>query len=180
MAIKLSKGQKIDLTRDNPLLSSMKAGRLSTAAITRREARARRQNFGMVCEAYIRIVDESSGQELIRFDLKTKFSNETTIVVGEIYRHKGQWRFNAIGAGFDGGLEALCRNFGVEVANDEAPRGSSQPFQPSSAQLKEIVMDKWQQIDLEKSDGSYGAITFEFIHDRSLQSQTLHHEGQQP
>lgn len=83
--------------------------------VTIYEAEARRQNFGQVSNAYIRIVDQSNGTELIRYDLGEDFSIETAIVVGEIYRHNGEWKFNAIGSGFQGGLQALCQNFGVNV-----------------------------------------------------------------
>ena len=68
-----------------------------------------------VSNAYVRVVDESTGMELIRYDLEEDFSIETAIVVAEIYRHNGEWKFNAIGSGFQGGLEALCINFGVNV-----------------------------------------------------------------
>ena len=83
--------------------------------VTIHDADARRQNFGQVNNAYIRVLDEVSGTELIRYDLEEDFSIETAVVVGEIYRNNGEWKFNAIGSGFDGGLEALCRNFGVNV-----------------------------------------------------------------
>lgn len=80
------------------------------------EADARRQNFGQVSNAYIRIVDEATGQELIRYDLGEDFSIETAVVVGELYKHNGEWKFNAIGSGFQGGLAALCGHYGIEVA----------------------------------------------------------------
>lgn len=83
--------------------------------VTIHEADARKQNFGQVSNAFIRIVDENMGKELIRYDLGEDFSVETALVVGEIYRHNGEWKFNAIGSGFSGGLAALCKNFGVNV-----------------------------------------------------------------
>lgn len=83
--------------------------------VTIYDAGARSQNFGQVSNAYIRIVDESKNAELIRFDLGEDFSIETAVVVGELYRHGGEWKFNAIGSGFQGGLEALCQNYGVNV-----------------------------------------------------------------
>ena len=79
------------------------------------EAAERGQNFGQVANAYVRLVDESSGQELLRYDLEEDFSIETAVVVCEIYRHNGEWKFNAIGGGYQGGLEALCRGYGVNV-----------------------------------------------------------------
>ena len=83
--------------------------------VTIYDADERRQNFGQVSNAYIRIVDETSGRELIHYDLGEDFSIETAVVVGELYRHSGEWKFNAIGSGFKGGLRALCLNFGVNV-----------------------------------------------------------------
>ncbi len=75
----------------------------------------RRQNFGQVENAFIRIVDEATGQELIRYDLGEDFSIETAVVVGELYKHNGYWKFNAIGSGYQGGLAALCASYGIQV-----------------------------------------------------------------
>lgn len=83
--------------------------------VTIYEAEERRQNFGQVSNAFIRVVDEATGTELIRYDLGEDFSIETAVVVGEIYRNNGEWKFNAIGSGFQGGLHALCQNYGVNV-----------------------------------------------------------------
>ena len=80
------------------------------------DAERKRQNFGQVQNAFIRIVDEVTGQEIIRYDLGEDFSIETAIVVGELYRRGGEWKFNAIGSGFQGGLAALCGHYGIEVA----------------------------------------------------------------
>jgi tellurium resistance protein TerD len=84
--------------------------------VTIYDADVRRQNFGQVSNAFIRIVDEATDTELIRYDLGEDFSIETAIVVGELYRHNGEWKFNAIGSGFQGGLAALCGHYGIEVA----------------------------------------------------------------
>lgn len=85
-------------------------------AVTIYDADVRRQNFGQVSNAFIRIVDEVTGQELIRYDLGEDFSIETAIVVGELYKNNGEWKFNAIGSGFQGGLAALCGHYGIEIA----------------------------------------------------------------
>ncbi len=76
---------------------------------------ARQQNFGQVSNAFIRIVDESTGQELIRYDLCEDFSIETALVVGELYRNGSEWKFCAVGSGFSGGLAALCGNYGLNA-----------------------------------------------------------------
>lgn len=84
--------------------------------VTIYEAEKRRQNFGQVSNAFIRIVDSSNNTELIRYDLGEDFSIETAVVVGELYRNNGEWKFNAIGSGFQGGLAALCGHYGIETA----------------------------------------------------------------
>lgn len=84
-------------------------------AVTIYDAEVRKQNFGQVSNAYIRIVDEGKNEELIRYDLGEDFSIETAVVVGELYKSGSEWKFNAIGSGFQGGLAALCGNFGVDV-----------------------------------------------------------------
>lgn len=84
--------------------------------VTIYDADTRRQNFGQVSNAYIRIVDESSGTELIRYDLGEDFSIETAVVVGEMYKNNGEWKFNAIGSGFQGGLAALCGHYGIDAS----------------------------------------------------------------
>lgn len=84
--------------------------------VTIYDAEVRRQNFGQVSNAFIRIVDEVTGQELIRYDLGEDFSIETALVVGELYKNNNEWKFNAIGSGFQGGLAALCGHYGIEVA----------------------------------------------------------------
>ena len=83
--------------------------------VTIHEAESRHQNFGQVSNSFIRVVDELRNQELIRYDLGEDFSIETAVVVGELYRQGTEWKFNAMGSGFKGGLRALCNNFGVNV-----------------------------------------------------------------
>ena len=83
--------------------------------VTIYDADKRNQNFGQVSNAFIRIVDEANTTELIRYDLGEDFSIETAVVVAELYRHNGEWKFNAIGSGFSGGLAALCANFGIDA-----------------------------------------------------------------
>ncbi|MGG0184905.1 TerD family protein [Bacillus rhizoplanae] len=84
-------------------------------AITIYDGEGRRQNFGQVSNSFVRILDEEKNTELIRYDLGEDFSIETAVVVGELYRHNNDWKFNAIGSGFQGGLAALCKNFGLDV-----------------------------------------------------------------
>ena len=79
------------------------------------EAETRRQNFGQVNNAFIRIFNETNGEELLKYDLGEDFSIETAVVFGELYKNGEEWKFNAIGSGYQGGLAALCANYGVEV-----------------------------------------------------------------
>lgn len=88
--------------------------------VTIHEAQARHQNFGQVSNAFVRVCkrnsdDDMNGEEMLRYDLMEEFSIETALVVCELYRYNGEWKFNAVGAGYSGGLEALCRSFGVNV-----------------------------------------------------------------
>ena len=81
------------------------------------EAEKRKQNFGQISNAYIRIIDQEKNEELLSDDLGEDFSIGTAVVFGEIYRHNGEWKFNAMGSGFQGGLAALCINYGIDVEN---------------------------------------------------------------
>ncbi len=83
--------------------------------VTIYDAETRRQNFGQVSNAFIRIYNEDTGAEMLRYDLGEDFSIETAAIFGELYRHGGEWKFNAIGSGDQGGLAALCASFGIDV-----------------------------------------------------------------
>ena len=83
--------------------------------VTIYEAEQRNQNFGQVNNAFIRIYNEATGEEMLRYDLGEDFSIETAAVFGELYKNGNEWKFNAIGSGYQGGLAALCANFGVEL-----------------------------------------------------------------
>ncbi len=84
-------------------------------AATIHEADVRRQNFGMVRRAYIRIVNEANGQEIARYDLSEDASTEAAMIFGELYRQGSDWKFRAVGQGFVGGLGPLAKNYGVSV-----------------------------------------------------------------
>lgn len=149
-------------------------------ALTIHEADARRQNFALVDDAYIRFIDPNSGNELIRYNLGKSFSVETAIVVGELYRYNGEWKFNAIGSGYSGGLAALCGSFGIEVKDEPAapapspiptpappaaPAPTPAPASPTSSKtgspvnLNKIELKKrGDKINLEKKSGSLGEI----------------------
>ncbi|MBB1273218.1 MULTISPECIES: TerD family protein [Psychromonas] len=84
-------------------------------AVTIHEAEARKQNFGQVSNAFIRIVNQASNEEVARYDLSEDYSIETALIFGELYLHNGAWKFKAIGQGFEGGLGPLARQYGVQV-----------------------------------------------------------------
>jgi tellurium resistance protein TerD len=83
--------------------------------VTIHEAETRRQNFGMVSNAFIRVVNGADNSEIARYDLSEDAATETAMVFGEVYRRGSEWKFKAVGQGFQGGLGPLARNYGVNV-----------------------------------------------------------------
>ena len=75
--------------------------------VTIHEAEARRQNFGQVQNAFIRVINSQTNQEVIRYDLVEDYSTETAMIMAELYLKDNEWRINAIGSGYHGGLQAL-------------------------------------------------------------------------
>ncbi|KAF6570258.1 TerD family protein [Paenibacillus sp. FSL M8-0228] len=76
---------------------------------------ARAQNFGQVSNAFVRVVDAATDREVLRYDLGEDFSTETAVVFCEFYRQNADWKFQAIGSGFAGGLGALAKNYGLDA-----------------------------------------------------------------
>lgn len=109
-------------------------------AVTIYDADNRNQNFGQVSNAYIHIGDTTTNTELLRYDLEEDFSYETSMVVGEIYRYKGEWKFNAVGSGFKGGLKSLCLNYGVNLDIKDRNSGA-------------VILQKGQKVNLSKGNG---------------------------
>ncbi len=83
--------------------------------VTIYEGEARRQGFGQVRNAFIRIVDESNHTEVARYDLTEDASNETAMLFGELYRNGNEWKFRAVGQGYSSGLAGIARDYGVNV-----------------------------------------------------------------
>ena len=83
--------------------------------VTIHDAEMRKQNFGQVNHAYVRVVNKDSNNEVARYDLSEDASIETAMVFGEIYRHSGEWKFKAVGQGYAGGLAALAKHYGIDV-----------------------------------------------------------------
>lgn len=83
--------------------------------VTIHEAEARKQSFGQVSNAFIRLVNNKTGQEVTRYDLSEDASTETAMTLGELYRNGAEWKFRAIGQGFAGGLAPLAKGYGVHI-----------------------------------------------------------------
>jgi tellurium resistance protein TerD len=83
--------------------------------VTIHDAEMRKQNFGQVNHAYVRVVNKDSNNEVTRYDLSEDASIETAMVFGEIYRHSGEWKFKAVGQGYAGGLAALAKQYGINI-----------------------------------------------------------------
>lgn len=79
------------------------------------EAVERAQNFGQVSNAYIRIINNEGNEEIVRYDLGEDYASEGALIFAELYRNNGDWKFKAIGAGFNDGLAGIARSFGVNL-----------------------------------------------------------------
>ena len=84
-------------------------------AVTIHDAEARKQSFGQVSNAYIRVVNKADSKEIARYDLSEDASTETAMIFGELYRHNDEFKFKAIGQGFTGGLKPLAEAHGVSI-----------------------------------------------------------------
>ena len=83
--------------------------------VTIHDAESRGQNFGHVQNAFIRVVNDQTNVEIVRFDLNEDYSTETAMIFGELYRHNGEWKFRAVGQGYNGGLRAMCGQYGISI-----------------------------------------------------------------
>ena len=101
---------QIDLTKVPPAITRI------VVCVTIHDGDTRRQNFGQVTDSFMRIVNIENDVEIARFDLSEDYSSETAMIFGEVYRRGEEWKFKAVGQGFSGGLEAMCRQFGVNLA----------------------------------------------------------------
>lgn len=86
-----------------------------SVTVTIHDAVKRNQNFGQVANAFIRVVNDENNEEVARYDLSEDYSIETAMIFGEIYRHSGEWKFKAVGQGYEGGLKALATGFGISI-----------------------------------------------------------------
>lgn len=127
--------------------------------ITINDAQKKSQNFGQVSNSYIRVLDQNTSEVLLHYDLGKDFSVETAIVAAELYRHQGQWKFNAIGSGFQGGLAALCKNFGLETEEEQSMSPSNSIYQQNSNTIASNTMSpNYQQSNIQQP--SYGQSSY--------------------
>lgn len=96
---------KVALTKVPPNIQKI------VITVTIYEAEQRRQNFGQVQNAYVRLVNAETGAEILRYDLVEDYSVETALIMTELYSKDGTWRLNAVGAGYEGGLQALLDRY---------------------------------------------------------------------
>lgn len=99
----------IDLDKVSPEIQKI------AITVTIHDADSRGQNFGQVQNAFIRVVNNQSHVEIVRFDLNEDYSTETAMIFGELYRHNGEWKFRAVGQGYNGGLRAMCHQYGINI-----------------------------------------------------------------
>lgn len=100
---------KVILSQVSPEVSKI------AITVTIHDAEARAQNFGQISNAFIRVVNDDTQVEVVRFDLAEDYSTETAMVFGELYRHNGDWKFRAVGQGYTGGLAAMCQQYGIVI-----------------------------------------------------------------
>ena len=99
----------VDLSKVSPEVEKI------AITVTIHDAQSRGQNFVHIANAFIRVVNQDSCIEIVRFDLAEDYSTETAMVFGEVYRHNGEWKFRAVGQGYAGGLAAMCQQYGIQV-----------------------------------------------------------------
>ena len=99
----------VDLSKVSPEVEKI------AITVTIHDAQSRGQNFGQIANAFIRVVNQDSGIEIVRFDLADDYSTETAMVFGDVYRHNGEWKFRAVGQVYAGGLAAMCQQYAIQV-----------------------------------------------------------------
>jgi tellurite resistance protein TerA len=162
------------------------------------EGEKRGQSFRSLHDVNLSIQDRTTGQVLVTFHLDSVFSIETAVVIGELYRHHGEWKFNAIGSGFSNGLNALCENFGVDVQEKpkmtpqvqpkpepklQTPQPVTKPEStsttPAPINLTKIELKKrGQTISLEKKSGNLGEILVNLNWNQKRESTSLFRRSQ--
>ena len=99
----------VDLSKVSPEIEKV------AITVTIHDAQARGQNFGQIANAFIRVVNQDTNVEVVRFDLAEDYSTETAMAFGEVYRHNGEGKFKAVGQGYSGALAAMCQQYGIQI-----------------------------------------------------------------
>ncbi|QWI72734.1 TerD family protein [Bacillus mycoides] len=128
-------------------------------SITIHNVEEKKQALRDVSHIQLKISNVQSGLEIIQFPITHPFTDESAIIVGELYRHGGGWKFNPIGAGYFGGLAALCANFGIEIADDaeqiappvEKKIVPNPPPVQKKLNVVKVELKKKQSINIQKS-----------------------------
>ncbi|WP_142830363.1 TerD family protein [Planococcus soli] len=134
-------------------------------AITIYDGAAKKQSFGQVLNAFVRIEDDQTKKELCRFDLGKEFNADLTLLAGEVYLHNGEWKFSAIGQSVSGDIRELCKQFNLELPADTFTKKSppvktaAASPKPASVNLKKVELKKaGDKINLSKTDSPLGEI----------------------
>lgn len=136
-------------------------------SLTIYNAEERQHFFRDVNHIQMTIMNEQTREGIVRFPITYSFTNESAIIVGELYRYNGEWKFNPVGAGYFGGLVALCKAFGIEVADEtpvnpvieqkSIPTPAPKPVPPTPKPASEpiniskIELKKKQSVNIQKS-----------------------------
>lgn len=129
--------------------------------VTIHEAQAKEQTLALLDGAEIALAP-SGGSPVLRFRPELSWASEAAMTFGELYRRAGQWKFRAVGQGFNGGLAPLARSFGIDVAEEQAapPPPPPPPPAPTPVRLSKVTLEKpGQTVSLEKKGASFGEIT---------------------
>ncbi|MGG2016535.1 TerD family protein [Bacillus sp. S10(2024)] len=151
----ISSGNKqeffVDLTRISKEVQKI------VFSITLHNAEKKKQFFQDVTHIQMKIINEQTRAEIMNFPITYSFTNESAVIMGDLYRHAGEWKFNPVGAGYFGGLAALCENFGIEVAEGPAaeqkviPKPVEQKTKPVQVPITKIELKKKQSVNIQKS-----------------------------
>ena len=110
--------------------------------ITINDSEKKAQSFKHVQDIAVRIFNEETNEDILSYNISGAFTVETAIVAAEIYRYKDEWKFNAIGSGFEGGLAALCENFGISVEEENQPANIEQLQVKKEEQQPKVNLSK--------------------------------------
>ncbi|WP_052646766.1 TerD family protein [Paenibacillus terrae] len=130
--------------------------------LTIHEGETNGQSFSNVQDAVCRIYNPVSREDIAIFNFGEGLNKETAIVVGELYLHQGEWKFNAVSSGFEGGLAALVKNFGLEVSDEPQnevaaatevnPAPQPAPVPETPVKLIKLDLKKQESINIHKSE----------------------------